>query len=408
MNKFPIGFWNYARTSQLGPESVKDWSDLGMTLAMSPSYDPRRDKKKDMIAILDECEKHGIQVILCDSRIGWAGAVSDPAEYEARFTACCEDFGHHPAVFGFHIGDEPWSKEAFEDCIAANRIQCKIAPHLTPFLNFLPYWEGMEKDVLHANTFEEWAVRMTRDSGLKQLCYDHYAQLNPEESGTDGYYKNLHKFSDASKAAGLPLWTTLLSVGHFRYRQPTEDDFRWQLNSAAACGCKGILWFFIYMREPTSNYRLSPIDEFWERTESFARLSRVNRHFLKQYGDFFMNAEHLATYMIGKSYGDYPLFTDTISPLISSVTCDQDLPGVVSLFQKDGERYLCIVNNSPFASGMFKTRYRKEIQIIERLNWNGPSDVRHDHWDAYFAETETEVICGDWYAPGQMQIYRFK
>lgn len=170
----------------------------------------------------------------------------------------------------------------------------------------------------------------------------------------------------------------------------------------------GILWFFIYMRTPSSNYRVSPIDEFWERTESFERLSRENRHFLKQFGDFFMSAEHKATYMTGKLYGGYTAFDAQSIPGITSVTCDQGMPGVVSLFEADGDKYVCIVNNSPFESGMFKVRFTSKVKTIERLSWNGLRDMKRDHWDAFYGNEGDETICGDWCAPGQMQVYRFK
>ena len=63
-----------------------------------------------------------------------------------------------------------------------------------------------------------------------------------------------------------------------------------RFHTAVASGMKGILWFFVYMRTPVSNYRLAPIDEFGERTETYTWMSRVNRHFQHQFGDFFHRA----------------------------------------------------------------------------------------------------------------------
>ena len=407
MKKFPIGFWNYTRTGQLGPKDVHDWDDLGMTFAMSPEFAAGKSDKADMIALLDECEKLGIKMRICDSRVYWRGASTDPGDYRARFKAAYDDFGRHPACMGFHIGDEPMDDVAFADCIAANKIQLETAPELTPFVNFLPYWNGIEKSILHTDTFEEWAERMAKDGDLKLLCYDCYVQMNPEEAGTDQYFRNLNKFSSAAKASGIPVWTTLLSVGHFRYREPSENDMRWQLNTAAACGCKGILWFFIYMRTPMSNYRKAPIDEFWERTESFGWMSRVNRHFQHRFGQFFLGSTLKKTYMLGKSYGGYPLLEGSPDPLIDSVVSEHGLPGIVSLFDYDGGKYICIVNNTPFESGMFNVHYSKAVKKIERVDWNGLSDVKYSHHDASYSEKENETIAGDWYAPGQMQIYRY-
>ena len=409
MEKFPIGFWNYTRTGQLGTEAVHDWKDLGMSFAMSPEFNPAEDDKGVMLAMLDECEKTGLKMIICDSRVRWNGASTDPDGYRARFRAAYEDFGRHVACMGFHIGDEPMDETSFADCIEANRIQLEIAPELAPFVNFLPYWDGIEQSILHTDTFEEWAERMARDGQLRLLSYDCYTQMNPEEAGTDQYFKNLRKFASAAEASGIPVWTTLLSVGHFRYREPNENDLRWQLSTAAACGCKGIMWFFIYMRAPHANYRRSPIDEFWERTETFGWLSRVNRNFQHRYGRFFIGAKLKKTFMIGKAYGGYPLLDGSHGdPLLLDVTSGEGLPGIVSLYELDGEKYICIVNNTPFESGTFTMHFGKELKKLERVEWDGMRDVKLFHHDAIYTENEKEIIAGDWFCPGQMQVYRYE
>jgi hypothetical protein len=85
--------------------------------------------------------------------------------------------------------------------------------------------------------------------------------------------------AEMAKRAGVPFWTTILSVGHYNYRCPSEDDIRWQFNSAIAYGAQGILYFFFYMRDPNDNYRLAPVDEFWDRTPLFDSLKRTNKGF---------------------------------------------------------------------------------------------------------------------------------
>ncbi len=409
MEKFPIGFWNYTVTGQLRAKDVKDWADLGMTMANSPEYWDGLDRNA-MLELLDACEEHGIKMILCDRRARWGGSVDDPEAYEARFREAYEDFGRHPAAFGFHVGDEPTNEKAFAECCAAHRIQEKVAPELTPHLNFLPYWEGQEKDILHADTFTQWAERMVRDADLKILCYDCYAQMNPEESGTDMYFQNLRKFMEAADATGITPWTTLLSVGHFRYRCPSEDDLRWQLNTAAASGMKGIMWFFVYERGPKSNYRNPPIDEFGERTETFQWMSRVNRHFLHQFGDFFLHAEHKKTVHFGKSYGGYEMFEPGVTdPDIVDFTSVHGLPAVLGFFEKDGKKFLAVVNNSVKESGQFRIHVPKNVKKFQRWNWElYLSDMKTDCWDAFYTETEDQCIGGDWLAPGQMKLYYYE
>lgn len=240
------------------------------------------------------------------------------------------------------------------------------------------------------------------------LCYDCYTQMNPEEEGTDRFFLNLKYYSDAAKAANLPLWTTLLSVGHYRYREPDEDDLRWQLSAAAACGCKGILWFFIYMRAPMSNYRVSAIDEFGERTRTFEPLSRVNRHFLHRFGDFFRDASLKGTWMTGKTYGGYKEFKSGEIPGVTAVESPYGNPGIISHFELDGKNYIAVVNNTPFESGAFKIIYGKEIKTVNRLGWNGFVNTKHYDGDAFYSENDGIITSGDWCAPGQMNVYQFE
>lgn len=93
-------------------------------------------------------------------------------------------------------------------------------------MNFNPYWEGQEQTNLMCPTFNEWVQKTVAESGLKILSYDCYWQMNPEEQGTHDYFKNLRMFRETADLTGVSPWTTLLSVGHFRYRCPSENDLR--------------------------------------------------------------------------------------------------------------------------------------------------------------------------------------
>ena len=49
---------------------------------------------------------------------------------------------------------------------------------------------------------------------------------------------------------------------------------------------------------------------------------------------------------------------------------------------------------------------KAEGTVLKRLNWVGIfTDIKTDHHDAYYTETEDEIIGGDWLAPGQMKVY---
>ena len=399
MNKFPIGFWNYT-TGQLTAKDVKDWVDLGMTMANSPEITEETDK--DVIrGMLDACAENDIRMILCDRRLYWSGAADDPVGYEAKFRRSYEEMGRHPAVFGFHIGDEPGDEQAFADCNAAHRIQLAAAPELTPFINFLPYWEGQEETHLKSPTFADWVQKTVAESGLKILSYDCYWQMNPDEWGIHAYFNNLRMFREAADLTGITPWTTLLSVGHFKYRCPSENDLRWQLNTAAVSGMEGIMWFFIYERECRINYRLPPIDAFGERTETFNWLARTNKYFLHQFGDFFLRAKRTKTVHVGKAFGGYELFeAGKTDDVVLDVTTSDNVPAVMSFYELDGKRFVAIVNNSPAEDTEIILHVSDTVKSFRQWNFNRqivPIRVMN-HQDGRY-------VGGDWHFPGQMKLY---
>lgn len=397
--RFPIGFWNYT-TGQLTAKDVADWVDLGMTMANSPEI--TEDTDKGVIReMLDACAEGHIKMILCDRRLYWHGAAEDPAGYEAKFRSSWEEMGGHPAVFGFHVGDEPWSDKDFDDSAAAHRIQLDVAPNLTPFLNYLPYWPGQETDILKAPSLADWAKRTVDKAGLRVLSYDCYTQMNPGEDGVHNYFQNLRLFREAADMTGVSPWTTLLSVGHFKYRCPNENDLRWQLSTAVVSGMEGIMWFFVYERECRINYRLPPIDAFGERTETFNWLSRTNKYFLHQFGDFFLRAKRVKTVHVGKAYGGYELFeAGKTDDVVLDVTASDNVPAVISFYELDGKKYVAIVNNSTTEDSEIQVHIAKPVKSIKQWNFHRQLIPVRD-----LREQEDRYLACDWHFPGQIKLY---
>lgn len=404
-DKFPLGFWNYARPSEYGVETVKDWADCGMTLTMTPSF-YENDSKEDMLAIMDEAHKRGIKLIVRDNRVSVQGLDEIPQDYKERFIQSYTDFGTHPATVGFHIGDEPRGKQFFP-YIDAYKIQKEVAPELSPFINFLPFFESMGKDIWYKDSFSEWAEWFIKETNLEYLCYDCYTQMNPGEDGINTYYMDLRLYNDAAKKAGIPFWTTLLSVGHFVYRVPTEDDFRWQVYSSVVSGCKGLLFFYFYMRGISKNYRLAPIDEHNERTETYRALSRTLKTFEMCYGDIMLRLQHDNTYHFLKAYGGYELFEEKERPYIKNIKSEHNLPAVISYFtDTNGDKYIALLNNSQREPGLFTLKFDNSVKEVWKTGWMGKQfNLAKNHHDIPFSD-DGGLFVGAWLAPGQMELLR--
>ncbi len=407
MTRFPLGFWNYVNAADQDASAVADWDDCGMTLTMSPNYQAGESDRNQFISLLDEAHRRNIGIILRDSRTNWKGAAADPEGYRARFRAALADLGSHPAVFGFHIGDEP-NQHTKDDAVTALRIANEEDPNHTSFLNQNPYNAAIEAWVGAKDHYRQFLVDFSREGGAKLLCYDCYYQMNPGDAGVEQYFTNLNVFSQAAKELGIPLWTTLLSVGHFRYRCPSEDDIRWQLYTALASGCKGILWFYFYMVNVV-NYRLSPIDEHGKRTPTFDSLSRVQQTFLKREGQVMPKLKVTKVAHINRAYGGYELFLKGQDELLDWVTLTDDMPAIATWYvHEDGSRYFSLVNNSQRESAQVKITFKGEHALYRQDFGPKEQDLLHGGpgGDSRYAMENGKTTVDTWLAPGQMVLYR--
>ncbi len=348
---YKMSFWNYVETGVLNPkDAMKDWKALGVNFVMSFEFDVNKHKKQDLTDMLDECRVNNMKVIIFDKRTSWHTLASLGVE---RFTQgvkeAIKDFGSHPATFGFHIGDEP-SKNDMDNMILAYKIVKENAHWLSPFVNFLPVWEESNfKDVLgcNPNAYKDLLDQIAKEAKLEMMSYDYYGQcayFEPEVF-EKLYFKNLKVFGDVARANHIPLYTSLLSVGHWSLRCPTEDDFRWQIATSVAFGATGLFWFFVYERTYDSSYRVPPIDLFWERTETFEWLSRQNRTFmqfiapkLKDYEWRQVKSLNMDLYDVeGLQTGDFDI--EEFKFIIN-----ENAPFLFAEFEKQGEKMLMVVN----------------------------------------------------------------
>jgi hypothetical protein len=403
--QFPIGFWSYTRFDQIGPEAVQDYVDCGITVAQTPRFRPGIDRPEAMLAFLDACDQAGLRAIVCDDRTYfWTWAQVGGAQgFRRQVEEAVRDFGDHPAVMGFHVGDEP-NRTNTQQAFRASAIHKEVAPHLSPFLNLGPYGPGTCEWVGYPD-YNDFLADYVRIGKPDYLCFDVYWQLLPEDAGREDYFACLRMYSDAARRYSLPLWITPLAVGHFRYRRPTEDLFRWQVNTAAAHGLTGLCWFFFYMREPHDNYRVPPVDEHWERTETFEWLSRVNRSFLQWHAPLLLELELKNVYHEGQVWGGYPRLADN-SRLVHHT--EGRLPLIVAEFKDGlGRDIVAVVNNSQENSDQAIIRWRGTPRVVH-IRWQGQEEEARAYVrdEADRGKPTDEIMTGLWLAPGQMEMYR--
>ena len=392
---FKIGFWNYVNLGTLpNDKAVSDWKELGMTLPMTFTYDPTLHKKEDMLALLDECHKAGMQVIVCDRRTNFRTLLKtqDRASFEQGVKDAAKDFGNHPAVFGFEVGDEPSTyQNGWEVAVDVYKMVAAAAPHLTPFINMYPLWAGEQSfyDAMGVHTTDYCAKNsdFMKRTGAKLISYDCYSQCSffekeqkyyEKQEGIELYFKNLNIFRQAAEENGGAYFNSILSVGHWAYREPTEDDLRWQLSTSIAHGAEGVMWFFLYERKLDGSFRRPPIDLFWNRTPLFDELARQNRIVNEYYLPLLEGYRFDKVWHYLWSYGDTPRFTG-----------NEELTG---LFHR--------INPVPTAISRFVNDEGKTAYVIVNLSQTEPTKI-----NPTFTGEKAKHNGSFWFAPGQMMIF---
>lgn len=378
-----LGFWNYIESGKLGAEAVNDWKELGFNLAMSFDFDVRKHDKQDMLAILEVCKAQGVKLIIRDRRTRYKRyAKVSLDEFLCGVRQAYEDFGKHEATFGFFAGDEPTAEyeQAFTDVM---RILQEEMPDLTPFGNVFPYWAGSDFDMLTgkaASHHEKVLTKMLQESGVPVISYDHYTQClqdnHNQETGVNSWFYDLDQFQKITKENNCFFYVTALCVGHWCYRVPTEDDFRWQIYTALAHGARGVLWFHLYNLKGDESYRNAPFyGEDFKRTETFTYLARQQDIFHQNYEKQFNKMELTAVYHTGHIYDPSKRFC--ADETIKEVNGKFSYPTIISYYQEfeSGQRWASIVNAHQ--------RYANKITV-------------------YFTCGETRTV---WLAPGEMKLF---
>lgn len=310
-NEIKFGFWNYLPLGIIDKSIVSKWVDMNCNLFMSFRFMPGESKKEDMIALLDEAHKYGKQVLINDARTEYLRLKEmSKEEYIMNVKQAVEDFGHHPATYGFYCGDEPFSDQEDNFCFAMSLIK-ELLPEKIHYGNLLPYWSGLLAEPQENNRedsfYYEKIDRLIKNGKLDILAFDQYTQLYDESRDQkDG----IHRFINATyhmyqiaKNHHIPLYSSLLALGHFCYREPNEYDFRWQINVSLAMGVKGIVWFYFHQTAKDYGFFNPPfLGEKAYITPLYGMIQRQQYVFNERYKDVFDNVDVDEIFFRGDDY----------------------------------------------------------------------------------------------------------
>lgn len=402
VHDFQFGCWTFIPLSDAWHTLAEDYHDLGLTCPMTPCFSAQ-DDPEDMLSLLDAFSSYGMRVILYDERIT-AGACTgmSESEYRAVFDRSLKQFGRHPAVYGYFVGDEPDGKDAPWYFTVA-RIQREMAPLLVPMLNVLPWFDWIGERIGSA-AYAPYLDRAVREGRLCQIGTDCYTQMWEGDKGYEVYFNNLREMRDIAIRQKIHFCMTVLACGHYEYRTPSQDDFRWQISTAAALGASSIFWFYPVGYEPSDNYRQFPINTFGERTERYDWLSEENRLFSARFGKILPGLHCVRSEFTQKPYGGLGKFSPDNTLKRAEGVGGQNL--LISKFTDDtGVVYRVVVNIEREKNTEAKLDFAPGI-IPEKLEWRERWRVCREYTDPVGTRSCDKATVSMWLAPGQMELLR--
>jgi hypothetical protein len=288
---------------------------------------------------------------------------------------------NHPAVFGYHLKDEPDGGQFAELGKSVDLVR-KLAPGKWPYINMTPGMGPGYDDFLNSfvNTCHPTA-----------LSYDNYP-LGQDGSFSYGYWANIAQVRNAGLRHNLPFYTIMLTVAHLTYGEPTPTTLRLQAYGALAYGARGLCYYKFISRElpileapDLGDWRGAPLDEFHEKTIAWDWLRNLN-HQIQNIAPAFLKLRSDLVYHVG----EVPEQNRGIGPdsLVKGLTAGDSF--IIGDFTntEDGSRWVMIVNKNLKNS----TTCGPQFSIpVERVEYVAP------------ATGELKPYPAPWYclAPGQ-------
>jgi len=228
----PIMTWFGLTAEQLDLAHFRELANAGFTINFSSFGTYELNKKA-----LDLAEQVGIKLVISDDRLQ-PGKPVDKAAQE-KIDQVVKDYKDFPALYGYHIIDEP-TAGIFEYMAAIKKeILLKDSSHLV-YANLLPNYANSQQ--LGTKTYSEYVDKYIQVFKPQIISWDYYPFASDGFRG--GYYENMEVVRAAALKAGIPFWAFTMSCQiDPPYPAPKESWIRLQLYSDLAYGAKGLQYF---------------------------------------------------------------------------------------------------------------------------------------------------------------------
>ena len=358
-------------------ENFKTFSECGfnVSLYIYPSLE-------QMIKACNIANKYGVKIL---------GHCTDTHDNPEKAASVMKNV---PGFFGYVIKDEPTSDAIKPLQQEISKLKKADDKHCF-YINLHPYYNEGTLRHLKTRTYEEY-LDIALSTSCKQLSFDFYPitanGIRPV------WYHNLEMVRRRSLANNKPFWGFVLSVPHDvpfdegnYYPTPTLASLRLQIYANLAYGAQAIQYFTYWTpgNEEGFNYHDAPISHDGKKTNTYPIVQRMNKE-LKVVSQLFYGAHVLSVNHLG-IIPEGTTRQATMPINIKSLKIAGRQGAIVSQFEKQGHRYLAIVNKD----------YQHSMQTHIKTKNNTPRQITKELAEQEVKNTYT-------IAPGDILLFKLK
>ena len=323
--EMPIAaFWGVPDTMS-NEKNFKDFYECGFTVSIYPYW-----QLETLVKACQIANKSGVKII------GRCPEMFDSPAKTALTLRKTNGF------MGYMIQDEPSVQDMIKRQKEIERINFIDNTHLF-YINLLPYYrQDWFTKAAKTETYQEY-LKNASTLQCQQLSFDFYPITTEGIRST--WYHNLEMIRKESLSTNKPFWGFVLSTPHSLYPQPTLASLRLQVYSNLTYGAQAIQYFTYWCPTPKNfNYHDAPIDTNGKKTKTYNLVQKMNKE-LKEVSKLFYGAKVLSVHHLG-NIPEGTTRQKTMPENISKLKITGRPGAIISQLEKDGARYLAIVNKN--------------------------------------------------------------
>ncbi len=226
--------------------------------------------------VLDLAGNRGMGVFvmdlsLTDQEYDKTGVAQDYGKYLTTDEQAKEQlakYSSHKAFAGLHVADEPksdnWMSDSTNKDISYYADAYKRLSELgvVGSSNLFPLKSADGLTETDYENYKQYVEEYCSTCAPSYLCFDYYV-WDPSSTGVTqaGYFRNMSIIREKAQEYQIPFWSFVQAGTHWndggvkptlpqlKPRDPDEGEFLWSVNTALACGAKGINYFPLIQKE---------------------------------------------------------------------------------------------------------------------------------------------------------------